>query len=268
MRILLHIVCLLIAAIGFAQSDDLPFDPMHWKLELPTGYKASDWKLSNFQNDRFAHPFFYLDSIDGALVMEAYPAEGKSTAKYTKNRMREQVQPGSSEINWTFKEGGVLEAEIQVVKMSQENGKYHKTILLELDGRTSEKQNEKLGLEKSKSFPLVKIFWENERIKVVRKALKEETTVGDALLLKDAWTDDKARYSNRKVGNDKFKIRISAEKNKLEIQIDDERPILFRDTSIRQWYLENYFVAGNYLQSKAEEAHCIVKYFNLKVTHE
>lgn len=244
-------------------------DIMNWKLELPSGYKASDWKLSNFRMDRFAKPFFYLDSIDGALVMEAYPVKNtKSKAKYTRSTLREQMQPGSSDVNWTMKEGGTLEAELQVTRMSQEEGKYHKTILFQLDGRTSEKQTQKLGLKKPFSIPLIKVIWEKERIKIQRKVLKNESTVGNELFSKGAWEEDSPRYSNKKVGFDQFKVKISAKKGKIEIRIADESPIVYRDTSVKQWYFENYFTAGNYLQSKSENAHSTVKYYYLKVTHD
>lgn len=260
----------LLLVFGSKAQKPLKFmDIMNWKLELPSGYKASDWKLSNFQKDRFARPFFYLDSLDGALVMEAYPAKNSSsTARYTRNTLREQIQPGSNDVNWTMKQGGILEAEVQVAKMSQEDGKYHKTILFQLDGRTSEKQTEKLGLEKPVSIPLIKVTWEKGRIKIQRKILKKESTAGDQLFSKDAWEEDSPRYSNKKVGFDNFKITISAKKGEVDIQIDDESPIIYRDTSVKQWYFENYFTAGNYLQSKSENAHSIVKYYYLKVTHD
>ncbi|MEL7145951.1 MAG: polysaccharide lyase family 7 protein [Bacteroidota bacterium] len=268
MKTILTVVFISIALSVSAQEPLEFMDIMNWRLELPSGYKASDWKLSNFRKDRFAQPFFYLDSLDGALVMKAYPVEGtRSKAKYVRNTLREQMQPGSSDVNWTMKQGGTLEAEVQVVDISQEDGKYHKTVLFQLDGRTSAKQTEKLGLEKPVSIPLIKIVWENERLKVQRKILKNESTVGDQLLSKSAWEDHDARYS-KKVGFDKFKVKIVAKKGKIIIQIGDEAPIVYRDTSVKQWYFENYFTAGNYLQSKATGANSTVKYYYLKVTHD
>lgn len=268
MRIALVILFISCTLSAHAQEPLDFMDIMNWRLELPSGYKASDWKLSNFRKDRFAQPFFYLDSLDGALVMEAFPVEGtRSKSKYTRNTLREQMQPGSSDVNWTMKEGGVLEAELQVTKMSQEDGKYHKTILFQLDGRTSEKQTEKLGLAKSTSMPLLKITWDNERVKVQRRVLKNESTVGDQLLSKSAWENDDSRFS-KKIGFKKFKIRIAVKKGKIEVQIDDDTPIIYRDTSVKQWYFENYFIAGNYLQTKSPGAHSIVKYYYLKVNHD
>ncbi|MEM9053479.1 MAG: polysaccharide lyase family 7 protein [Bacteroidota bacterium] len=266
-RILLGISMVLSMTL-VSSAQDGSFDMTHWKLELPTGYKASDWKLSNFRNDRFAKPFFYIDSLDGALVMEAYPAEGSSKAKYTRNTLREQMQPGSNDLNWTFKEGGVLEVEFQVTKMSKdESGKYHKTILFQIDGRTTEKQTELLGLEKPKSMPFLKIFWQNERLRMKRRVLKDESLVGDALLEKTAWKEDDGTILTDKIGFEKVKIRIEIKKGKLTIQINDEKPRIIRDINISQWYFENYFTVGNYLQTKDEGAHSIVKYYRLDVNH-
>ena len=264
-----QIACILVAFAVKGQEPLDFIDIMNWKLELPSGYKASDWKLSNFQKDRFVKPFFYLDSIDGALVMEAYPVTGsKSTAKYTRNNLREQMQPGSNKVNWTMKQGGILEADIQVTKMSKEGNKYHKTILLQMDGITSEKQTEKLGLKKPRSLSLIKIYWENEYVRIQRKILKKESTVGDQLFSKSSWEEANSKYSKKKVGFGRFKVRIEAKKNKIKVQINDEKPITFNDISVHQWYFENYFTAGNYLQTKAEGAHAIVKFYKLKVTHE
>ncbi|MGB3467111.1 MAG: polysaccharide lyase family 7 protein [Cyclobacteriaceae bacterium] len=269
MKLIITILFLSTTFIANAQKSPDFIDIMNWRLELPSGYKASDWKLSNFRKDRFAKPFFYLDSLDGALVMEAYPIENtKSTAKYLRNTLREQMQPRSNDVNWTKKQGGTLKAELQVMKMSQENGKYHKTILFQLDGRTSDKQTTKMGLEKPVNIPLFKITWQDGRIKIQRKILKNESTVGDQLFRKEAWEKDEPRFVDKKVGFEKFEISITAKKGKIEIRIDDEPPVIYRDTSVKQWYFENYFTAGNYLQTKSADAHSIVKYYYLKVTHD
>ena len=201
------------------RSFDGPIDLWHWKLELPNGYKASDWKLSNFQNDRFSQDFFYLDSEDNSLVMKAYPADGTSKAKYTRCTLREQVQAGSNDVNWTMKEGGVLQSEFKVDSITKnDKGQYHKTILFQIDGRTTAKQTKQLGLSKPTSLPMIKVYWQDGYLKVF-------------------------------------------------IQINDEKPIVYRDLSTSQWYFENYFTAGNYLQSKESNCYSSVKYYSLEVTH-
>lgn len=269
MKKTLLILSILIAGVAVAQENQIPFDPMHWRLELPTGYKASDWKLSNFQKDRFARPFFYLDSVDGGLVMEAYPAEGTSTATYTRNNMREQMEPGSNETNWTLKEGAVLEADFQMLEMSKdERGKYYRTILFQIDGRTTAEQTKELGLSKPVSMPFLKIYWQNDRLRINRRVLKDDTVVGDALLAKSSWEEDGGTYSREKVGFERNHIRIEVKKGRVTIQINEEKPVTYSDFSVSHWYFENYFTVGNYLQSKDEGAKSAVKYFNISVTHE
>ena len=266
---LLTLLFLFLGTGSVLAQPSYPIDLSHWKLELPSGYSASEWKLSNFEKDRFAKPFFYFDAEDSAFVLEAYPTDGTSTAKYTKNTLREQMKPGSSSVNWTLEQGGVLEAEFQVVSMSKNRkGDYHDTILFQIQGRTSDDQTDELGLEKNTGPPFIKVIWQNGKIKVVRKILKEIDTVGEALLLKDSWKDDRAKSFRKAIDFNKAKIRISAKEGRIELQLDDQRAIVLRDTNVKQWYFENYFVAGNYLQSKDEGAHSIVKFFSLDVTHE
>jgi|GEM_PF-383725 len=246
-----------------------PYNLVNWKLELPSGYKAADWKLQNFQNDKFVRPFVRVDSLDESLIMEAFPSEGTSKAKYTRNTLKEQFSPGNPNVNWTMKKGGVLEAEFQMIEISKnEKGSYDKTLLVQIDGKTSIKQTKDLGLEKPLNIPFIKIYWKDERIYVTRKVLKDETTVGEGLLMKNSWKEDKGVYSREKVGFEKVKLRIEVQKNKVIIYINEEKPIIFRDMSVTQWYFENYFTVGNYLQSKAESAYCKVKFHKLMVTHE
>lgn len=246
-----------------------PVDLWNWKVELPSGYKASDWKLSNFHNDRFAAPFFYLNEDESALVLEAFPSEGTSTAKYTRNTLREQLQAGSNDVNWTMKEGGVLEVEMEVESMSKgANGQYHRTILLQVDGRTTSKQTKQLGLEKPVSLPMLKIYWQEGYLKVVRKVLKDESTAGDALLSKNSWKEDKnTKHSESKVGFEKVRVRLELKRGKIVLQINDERPIVYRDLSVAQWYFENYFTVGNYLQTKDIGSHSTVNYYKIEVKH-
>ncbi len=268
MRLLLSVLLILFAVNATAQPK-YSIDLGNWKLELPSGYSAAEWKLSNFEKDRFAKPFFYVDSTDGAFVLEAYPTDGTSTAQYTKSTLREQMKPGSSSVNWTLEQGGELTSEFQVTKMSKdEKGKYHKTILFQISGRTTDEQTALLGLDKNTGPPFLKVFWDNGKIRVVRKVLKDWNTVGEDLYLKDSWKDDKGKSFRKAINFDKATIRITAKEGRIEIKLNDQRAIVFRDTDVQQWYFENFFVAGNYLQSKEPGAHSIVKFYSLDVTHE
>lgn len=266
MKTLITTIFLFLTSVVMGQKSEIDLSP--WSLELPTGYKASDWKLMNFENDVFAQPFLYVDSTDGALVMEAYPSPGTSKAKYTKNSLKEKVIPCENKNNWSLAEGGKLTAEFQVESISKKDEKkYHRTLLFQVHGKTSKEQNKELGLSKSVSVPLLSVFWQNERIRVVRKVLKDDGTVADNLFKKDSWENDAGRFFNKKVSFHKNKIEITATDGRIEITINDERPIVYRDTSVRKWPFKNYFNVGNYLQTKDIGSKSKVKFYTLEVSH-
>lgn len=254
-------------SVGMAQRAG-SIDLSHWKLELPSGYTASEWKLSNFQQDEFAAPFFYLDSLDGALVMKAFPVQGTSKAKYTKNSLREQMEPGESSVNWTLSQGASLKATFQVTEISSKDSKkIDRTLLFQIHGISSQEQNEELDLEKSVSLPLLSVYWQDERIRIVRKKLKDLSTPESELLNKDAWEDDNGIYFNKKVGFEKSTIEISVSEGRIEVQLNDEKPKVYRDSSIKKWAFENYFNVGNYLQANNPGSFSTVKFYTLEVSH-
>ena len=267
MKKLVVISLILLSGFGYGQKAG-NIDLSHWDLELPTGYRASEWKLSNFQNDSFAKPFFYLDDSDNSLVMVTYPTEGTSKATYSQNRLRERIEPCNRDVNWSMEEGGVMKAEFQVTEMSWDSDKKrHRTLLFQVHGTTTDEQEGELGLKKSISVPMLSVYWQNERIRVVRKIIKEAGTDGLSLIDKKQWTNDPGRFFSKKIGFERASIEIKVEEGRVEIRLNDSKPIVYRDTSIRKWPFENYFVAGNYLQTKKPGSRSVVKFYQLKVTH-
>jgi len=63
-------------------------------------------------------------------------------------------------------------------------------------------------------------------------------------------------------------MEIVVSEGRIEVHLNDQKPIIYRDSSIKKWPLENYFNAGNYLQTKNFGSFSTVKYFNLEVIHE
>lgn len=263
--ILIFLLCISPAIFAQKAGD---IDLTHWKLEVPSGFTASEWTLSNFQQDEFLKPYFYLDSLDGALVMKAFPVMGTSKAKYTKTSLREQMEPGSSSTNWTLSQGATLKASFQVADISKKGKKYDRTLLFQIHGTSSKSQNKELNLSKSVSMPLISIYWQDERIRVVRRKLKELSTSGNELIDKEAWENDNGRYFNKKVGFEKATMEITVSEGRIVIRLNDQKPITYRDPSIKKWPLENYFNAGNYLQTKDPGSFSTVKYYSLIVNHE
>lgn len=262
----IYFFILLLTASMLSAQDAMPIDLSHWQLELPTGYKAAEWKLMNIQNDTFAKPFFRFDE-EGALVMEAYPAPGTSKATYTRNQLRERIVPCDKNINWTMEQGGMLTAEFEVSEVSKETDKkYHRILLFQVHGTTSDAQEEEMGLRKAVSVPMLSVYWQNERIRVVRKILEDPSARGNDLINKKAWKNGPGRYFPQKVGFGKVKMSISVKEGLVEITMNGKK-ISYKDSIIRRWPFENYFNAGNYLQAKGYGAKSIVKFYQLEVTH-
>jgi hypothetical protein len=51
------------------------------------------------------------------------------------------------------------------------------------------------------------------------------------------------------------------------VRLNDEKPIVYRDASIKKWPFENYFNAGNYLQTKDPGSFSTVKFYTVEVSH-
>ncbi|MEJ6546960.1 MAG: polysaccharide lyase family 7 protein, partial [Flavobacteriaceae bacterium] len=68
-------------------------------------------------------------------------------------------------------------------------------------------------------------------------------------------------------GFEPFDFRITASNAKIEVQLNENEPLIYQDISLEKWPFENYYKAGNYLGSTAPEAYSYVKYFSLELTH-
>lgn len=262
------IAILILNAIVVAGQRANSIDLANWKLELPTGYSVVYPDILTFEDDDKVQDFLKKQN-DGSLLFKAFPSEGTSTAKYTKNILREQLIPGADEKLWTMKEGGVLSAQFTVQEMSKgENGTYHRTLLFQITGKSSNEQMEKLGEERPSSIPLLKVYWQNERIRVQRKILKVKSLEGDNLLRKDSWIDDSGRYLKEKVSFDDCHIEILVSEKQIEVRLNNEESLIYADASLAKWPFGNYFNAGNYLQTKSEGSLATVKFTKLNVSHE
>ena len=63
-----------------------------------------------------------------------------------------------------------------------------------------------------------------------------------------------------------FDLEIIASKGKLEVKLNGKSKI-FEDKSLQKWNFENYFKAGNYLQTRDPNGFAEVKYYSLSVQH-
>ena len=66
---------------------------------------------------------------------------------------------------------------------------------------------------------------------------------------------------------DTFDFSITASAAKIEVQLNNNNPVVYNDISLNKWQYENYFKAGNYLGTTDSDGFSYVKYYNLNVTH-
>jgi len=88
------------------------------------------------------------------------------------------------------------------------------------------------------------------------------------MLHEDAWGDDEGYTFEEKVGFDKFDIEIDVKKGKMVVSLNNNEFKTYDDIHMKKWNVfENYFKAGNYLQTRDEGAFSKVNFFELKVFH-
>ena len=148
------------------------------------------------------------------------------------------------------------------------DGKYHKVIIAQIHGRLTNEQRELIGQKDNNAPPILKIYWQDGKIRVKTKVLKYADVDQVGILHKDAWGDDKGRTFEEEVGFRKFLITVDVTDGKMVVSLNKNEFFVYDDISIRKWGIfENYFKAGNYLQTRDEGAFAKVKIYELHVEH-
>ncbi|MEQ9298144.1 MAG: polysaccharide lyase family 7 protein [Cyclobacteriaceae bacterium] len=250
-------------------------DLSNWKVTLPV--PRSDGKpleiqppsILNYATDEALLPFMYNDSTDGSLVFHTYPGSTTTNSSYSRTELREQMTPGSNNTNWTFLEGGSMRGTLAVPEISTESdGDPHRTMIMQIHGRLTDEQRDLIGEDDNNAPPVLKIYWQNNKVRVVTKKLKDVDASPEEMLKTSAWTDDESRYFTREVGTEKFTLQVVASEGKMVVTMDDSETFIFDGIHIEKWgVFENYFKAGNYLGTIDEGAFATVKYYDLVVTH-
>ncbi len=245
-------------------------DLNNWKVTLPIGNpsEVEPPEILDYSNVESLQKFMYNDSTDGSLVFYTYPGASTRNSSYSRTELREQMVPGSNKTNWTFAEGGRMKGELKVEEISRDNDdKYHRTIIMQIHGRLTDEQRDLIGEDDNNAPPILKIYWNKERIRVLRKVLKNVNVDDVSILKTSAWTDEGHWFSKR-VGFDKFELEVIVAGGKMAVVLDGEERLVFDDIHMQKWgVFENYFKAGNYLVSKDSYAFAKVKYYNLSVSH-
>ena len=76
----------------------------NWKVTLPIGKptEVSPPEILNYAKNETLKPFFYNDSINGALVFYTYPDASTKKSSYSKTEIKEKIIPGSNNVNLNF----------------------------------------------------------------------------------------------------------------------------------------------------------------------
>ena len=251
-------------------------DLSHWSVTTPElnakggAMNIEPPAILNYAKDERLIPYMYNDSTAGSLVFYAFPSNATTAnTKYTRSELREQMVPGDNNVNWTFAQGGTMKGKLAMKEVSKDaDGKYHKVIIMQIHGRLTNEQRDLIGQKDNNAPPILKIYWENGKIGVKTKVLKNLNPTGEALLHEEAWDDDKGFNFEQEVGFRKFTLEVKVSDGKMVIVLNNTEYKVYDDINIRKWgVFENYFKAGNYFQSRDEGAFAKVEYFELEVKH-
>ncbi|WKK66447.1 polysaccharide lyase family 7 protein [Lutimonas zeaxanthinifaciens] len=253
-------------------SYNLPdIDLSHWKVTLPVGNPTEVYppEILDYANNEILRPFMYNDSVDGSLVFYTYPDASTANSTYSRSELRELMEPNDLSRNWSFNEGGKMKGTLAIDDISKDkDGKYHRTIVMQIHGRLSNEQKDLISAKDNNAPPILKIYWHKGYVRVKSKYLKDKGATDVELLSTDAWGDDDGFNFDSYVGFEPFDLEIIASAGKMEILLNQEEYYVIENNDLVRWgVFENYFKAGNYLSTKDEGAYAKVKYYSLEVTH-
>ena len=251
-------------------------DLSNWKVTLPVinekgkPYEIESPEIKDFANNKIAKPYMYIDSTRGAIVFHAMPTNSKTrNTKYTRSELREQMIPGDNNTNWTFADGAYMKGVMAMDASTKDsNGKYHRTIIMQIHGRLTNEQRDLLGEKDNNAPPILKIYWDNGKIRVKTKVLKNTNASGNELLLEEMWDNDKGFNFEEEVGFRKFTLEVKVSEGKMVIILNKNEFKVYKSIHMKKWgVFENYFKVGNYFQSRDKGAFSKVRLYKLEVSH-
>ena len=251
-------------------------DLSYWKVTLPVTndegkpYEIESPAILDFAKDEKAKPYMYIDSTKGAIVFHAMPTESKTrNTKYTRSELREQMMPGDNSVNWTFAQGGIMKGKLAMERTTRDSdGKYHRTIIMQIHGRLTNEQRDLIGEDDNNAPPVLKIYWDKGKVRVKTKVLKKLNATYEEMLHEDAWENDEGFNFEQEVGFGKFTLEVKVSKGKMVIVLNDNEFKVYENIHMRKWgVFENYFKAGNYFQSRDKGSFSKVRFYELEVSH-
>ena len=226
--------------------------------------------ILNYATDERLIPYMYNDSTSGTLIFYAYPSDATTAnTKYSRSELREQMVPGDNNTNWTFAQGAYMKGKLAMDEISKDSdGKYHKAIIMQIHGRLTDEQRDLIGQKDNNAPPILKIYWQDGKVRVKTKMLKNLSATDEELLHEEAWDDDKGFTFEQEVGFGKFTLEVKVSDGKMVVVLNNNEYAVYENIHMRRWGIfENYFKAGNYFQSRDIGAYAKVKYYELEVSH-
>ena len=251
------------------ENGDAIIDLRNWKVTLPIGNptEVEPPHILDFQNIDILKPYMYEDTEDQSIVFYTEPGSTTTNSSYSRTELREQMEPGSNNTNWTFEEGGTLTGKLKVNKVSGEEGKLDRIIVMQIHGRLTNDQRDLIDKTDNNAPPVLKIYWDDGKINVRRKILKDIDVSDIDILKKESWTDE-SHWFETVVDYNPFELSIEVKGTTMKIKLSEEETFTFDDIHTRKWSVfENYFKAGNYLQTAKSGSFAEVKYYELEVNH-
>lgn len=251
-------------------------DLSHWKVTLPiTNEKGKPYEIEppeilNYNEIEIAKPYMYLDDRKGAIVFHAMPTNSTTAnTKYSRSELREQMVPGDNNANWTFEDGAYMKGRIAMEASSKaDNGKYHRTIIMQIHGRLTNEQRDLIGQKDNNAPPILKIYWDNGKIRIKTKVLKNLSLTDEEILHEDAWANDEGYNFEQRVDFNAFTLEVKISKGKMAIVLNGTDYKVYEGVHMERWgVFENYFKAGNYFQSRDEGSFSKVRFYALEVKH-
>jgi hypothetical protein len=254
-------------------------DFTNWKLTLPVDlnnngspdeFQPNQLVGFGYQNETAIQPYLYDDTSDNSLVFYSIPDVSTSNSSYSRTELRELINPNNAKQNWSLNDGGEMIGRLQVVSISEDadtSANFHKVIVMQIHGIISEEDMAIHGFSSNNGPPLIKIYWKDGYIWSHKKSLIDQTTSGDALLETSSATWFDIKHNLGYVGFEAFDFRILASTGRVEVQLNNQEPLVYTDVSLNKWPFHNYFKAGNYLGTTSPNGFAYIKYFSLNVIH-
>lgn len=83
-----------------------------------------------------------------------------------------------------------------------------------------------------------------------------------------ALEDDDGYIMPVEVEHERFNLEVIVTNGRMEVVLNDAHSKVYNNIHIEKWGMfENYFKAGNYFQTRDEDAFARVKFYSLEVTH-